>query len=83
MLGLLLLITGILGVSRFGNGRMHLFGGLMTLYGIIMLIIGSIIFLGIMPMTQEANFINIGMFIVGFGMIINGILMTTTDIMKM
>ena len=81
-LGVLLLITGILGVTRFSDGRMPIFAGSMTLYGIIMLIIGVIMLIGVMPMTQEGNLINLGMFIIGFSMIINGILMTTHTAMK-
>ena len=81
-LGVLLLIMGILGVTSFSDGRMPIFAGLMTLYGIIMLIIGVIMLIWIMPMTQEGNLINLGMFIIGFSMIINGILMTTHTAMK-
>lgn len=76
-LGGLLIITGVLGVTRVSMGRMHIFGGMMAIYGIIMLIIGALMLMEITPTMQGATFSSIGMFVVGFGMVINGLLMAT------
>ena len=40
-----------------------------------MLFIGSIMVLGMVNMIQEITLLNYGMFIIGFAMIINGVLM--------
>lgn len=76
-LGGLLVITGIAGATRIGTGRMHLTGGIMTAYGVIMLIIGGLMFTRATPMMQSAEFLGIGMIVIGLAMIINGVTMAT------
>lgn len=78
-----LIVTGVLGVTRVGMGRMHIFGGLMVIYGIIMLLIGGSMFMGVTPMMEGALFSSVGMFAVGLGMMVNGLLMATRREMMM
>jgi hypothetical protein len=82
-LGMALLVTGVLGVTQFSNGRMKVFGGAMILYGIIMLVIGVFMLAGITPMMEGVNHSGLAMFLLGFGMIVNGLLMGTRHQMDM
>jgi len=74
-LGGLLIITAIASVSSFGNMRMRIFGLLMVVYGVAMLLIGELMYSQIAPMMVGSILSSVGMFVVGFLMILNGVLM--------
>ena len=74
-LGVLLIITAIASVSSFGNMRMRIFGLLMVVYGVAMLLIGELMYSQIAPMIAGSILSSVGMFVVGFLMILNGVLM--------
>lgn len=82
-LGALILITTFLGASSFGKGRMRNFGYLMVIYGIVMLLIGTLMYSGMTPMMEGSLYSSLGMFIVGVLMIANGAIMTKTMTSKM
>ncbi len=76
-LGVLLIVTGVLEVTRMAMRRMRLFGGSMIIYGIVMLIIGGFMFNGSTPTMQGATIYSAGMLVIGIGMVANGFLMMT------
>ncbi len=80
-LGGLLIVTGVLGVTHVGMSRMRTFGGIMVVYGVVMLIIGGSMFMGITPVMQGA-ISSMGMLLVGLAMIVNGTLMATRPKMR-
>lgn len=77
-LGALILATTFLGASSYGKGRMRNFGALMAIYGIIMLLIGTVMYSGMTPMMEGSLYSSLGMFIVGVLMIANGTMMAKT-----
>jgi hypothetical protein len=82
-LGALLLGTALLNFTGLGMRKMHLFGILMATYGVIMLFIGFSMYSGIAPIMTERFLSSIGMFIVGFLMLGNGVGMTRSRQMSM
>lgn len=79
ILGAVLVVTAFASISSFGRNNMPTIGGLMLVYGIIMLFLGVSMFSGITPMMQGSLLSSIGMFIVGALMILNGIRMQRVD----
>ncbi|MGI0078468.1 MAG: hypothetical protein ACRECH_02485 [Nitrososphaerales archaeon] len=77
-LGALILGTSLVSATLFGMQRMRSFGVIMAVYGIAMLVIGSIMYSGMTPMMTGSTFSSIGMFAVGALMVINGVLMINT-----
>lgn len=75
VLGAFLLITSLASISQAGLARMHLFGALMIAYGIVMLFVGSAMFVRVAPMMNGYLVSGMGMFLVGALMIVNGALM--------
>ena len=82
-LGALILATTFLGASSFGSGRMRNFGYLMVIYGIVMLLIGTLMYSGMTPMMGGSLYSSLGMFIIGVLMTANGAMMTKTMPSKM
>ncbi len=74
-LATLLTMTGVLGITRIGEGRMRIFGGLTSFYGVVMLIVGSAMFAGFTPIIQDIFAPTLAMFAVGLGMLLNGMIM--------
>jgi len=74
-LGGLLIITTVASVSSFGNMRMQFFGILMVVYGVVMLLTGELMYSQIAPMMIGSFLSSSAMFVVGFLMILNGVLM--------
>jgi hypothetical protein len=75
VLGATLLVVAIASVSRVGREKMTSFGALMALYGAIMLVIGSLMFFNLTPMTQDSAISGLAMLVLGSLMILNGVLM--------
>ena len=90
VLGAALTCTAVANISSVGMRRMSLFGGLMIIYGVVMLALSFLMYSGITPMMQQNSLVisSVGMFIVGALMCANGWLMrgngtqTLTDTMK-
>jgi hypothetical protein len=74
-LGVLLVITAVVGISPLRAGRMALFGALMTIYGVLMLFLGAAMDSGISPAMQTATVAGLGMLAVGVLMVVNGLMM--------
>jgi len=82
--------TAVANISSVGMRRMSLFGGLMIVYGVVMLALSLLMYSGITPMMQQNSLVisSVGMFVVGALMSANGWLMrgngtqTLTDTMK-
>ncbi len=74
-LATILIITGVLGMTRVADGKMSIFGGLMVVYGAVMLVIGSMMFIGITPVMQDIFASTLAMFAVGLSMLLNGMVM--------
>ena len=74
-LGGLLLVTGVLGVTRRGMRQMRVLGVSMLIYGLLMLTLGALMLARLTPAMQEATMLGIGMGIVGVSMLANGFLM--------
>lgn len=70
-LGLLLLTTLILGVTRFKMEKTGNFAMLLGFSGVIILFLSGIQLMGIVPRTLERSILNVAMVIAGFGLIIN------------
>ncbi len=73
-LGVILIVTGLLGITKIGMGRMRLFGGLMILDGFLMLAIGGSMIIGV-TLMMSGIISGIVMLFVGSAMIGNGALM--------
>lgn len=73
-LGVVLAVTA-LATRSLMRTRMRDLGGLMMVYGVAMLFIGTSMYAGITSMTQGALFPSLGMFVVGALMIVNGVMM--------
>ncbi|MFQ6011982.1 MAG: hypothetical protein ACE5KG_07400 [Nitrososphaerales archaeon] len=73
-LGAILLATGLLGLTKIGKERMRLFGGLMVLYGIVMLVIGGAMIAGV-TLMMSGIISGVAMLFIGAAMIGNGSLM--------
>jgi hypothetical protein len=78
VLGVALVITAILSLTRLGSARMGSFGLLMIVFGAIMFVIGGSMYLGIVPMMAYSDLSSAGMFTVGALMVVNGRLMSRT-----
>jgi hypothetical protein len=74
-LGILLIVTGALALSRIGRSKMSAFGFLMIVYGAVMVGIGVIMSTMMVAAMQNATILGAGMTVVGLGMLINGALM--------
>jgi hypothetical protein len=74
-LGVLLVATAVASFSSFGASRMALFGGMMVVYGVVMLLVGATMDAGISPAMQTASFTGLGMLVVGAAMVANGSMM--------
>jgi len=82
-LGIVLVITGLLGVSSVGLIRMRTMGFLMLLYGITMVGVGALMYEGYTPMMANTALLGLGMMGVGIVMLVNGVLMARrTDMMQ-
>ncbi len=55
VLGVALVITAILSLTRLGSARMGSFGLLMIVFGAIMFVIGGSMYLGIVPMMAYSD----------------------------
>ncbi len=73
-LGVILVATGLLGITKIGMSRMRLFGALMILYGIVMLVIGGSMIIGV-TLMMSGMISGIAMLFIGSAMIGNGALM--------
>ena len=73
-LGVILIVTGLLGITKIAIGRMGLFGGLMILYGIMMLAIGGSMIVGV-TLMMSGMISGTAMLFIGAAMIGNGTLM--------
>jgi len=73
-LGVILVATGLLGITKIGMRRMRLFGGLMILYGIVMLAVGGSMIIGV-TLMMSGMISGIAMLFIGSAMIGNGALM--------
>lgn len=84
-LGILIIVTGIAGATSIGMRRMPVFGGLMIVYGAVMVSIGWLMYSGVAPtMTTGSMFSSsvvsgVAMFAVGVLMAINGTLMLRNE----
>jgi hypothetical protein len=81
-LGGVLVITAALNVTSLRMKHMGLFGALMIGYGLIMFIVGTLMYSGVTPaMTQQFTTLisSLGMFAVGALMIGNGALMSRVN----
>ncbi len=78
-LGAILIATGLLGVTKIGMGRMRLFGGLMILYGIVMLAVGGSMIFGV-TLMMSGMISGIAMLFIGSAMIGNGVLMVRNQV---
>jgi CHASE2 domain-containing sensor protein len=82
-LGAILAITGILGATSAGMRRMKRIGSLMLLYGIVMIGVGALMYGGYAPTMGNLVLSSAGMLAVGVLMILNGALMSRSDVMRM
>ena len=78
-LGVLIIVTGVIGVLRVSMKRMNIVGGLMITYGIIMILIGMTMVDGTSPMMGWMTFSGIGMHALGLMMIVNGVIMVKSS----
>ncbi len=74
VLGGVVVLTGVLGITSIGMRWMETFGGLMLAYGAIMIVIGWLMYP--IPMMVGATVSSIGMFVVGILMIASGTFMS-------
>jgi hypothetical protein len=74
-LGVLLVATAVASLSSFGASRMALFGGMMVVYGVVMLLVGATMGAGMSPAMQTSSFTGLGMLMVGAAMVANGSMM--------
>lgn len=74
-LGVLLVATAAASFSSFGADRMALFGGMMVVYGVVMLLVGATMDAMISPAMQTASLTGLGMLVVGAVMVVNGSMM--------
>jgi hypothetical protein len=74
-LGVLLVATAAASFSSFGADRMALFGGIMVVYGVVMLLVGATMDASISPAMQTASLTGLGMLVVGAVMVVNGSMM--------
>jgi hypothetical protein len=81
-LAAILAITGILGVTSAGMGRMRRIGNLMLLYGVVMIGIGGLMYGGYAPTMGGLLLSSVGMLTVGILMIANGALMSRSTTMR-
>lgn len=75
-LGVLLIATGFLSLTAIRMKRMGLFGSLMAAYGMIMLLVGYLMYSGLTPIMQGSMISSLGMFLLGVLMIASGVLMS-------
>jgi len=81
-LGGVLVITAALNVTSLGRKHMGLFGALMMGYGVIMFIVGALMYSGGTPvMTQQFTTMisSLGMFGAGALMVASGVLMSRVN----
>jgi hypothetical protein len=81
-LGGVLAITSTLNLTTFGMKQMRLFGALMMGYGVVMLVVGVLMYSGVTPvMAQQFTTLisGLGMFGVGALMVVNGVFMARVN----
>ena len=76
ILGVVVLSTGVYVLTAGMMKKQTLIGELMLAYGVIMLIVGSSMFLQIFPMMQGSTLSGIVMVVVGIAMLYSGYGMT-------
>ena len=75
LLGVVLAVTALVSLSP-GSLRMKDLGALMVVYGVVMLFIGALMYLGYTATMEGATFSGVGMLAVGLLMVVNGALMS-------
>jgi hypothetical protein len=81
-LGGVLAITAVLNATSLGMKQMKLFGGLMMSYGVVMLVVGALMYSGVTPvMAQQFTTLisGFGMFGMGVLMVVNGVFMARVN----
>ena len=68
------------GLTR-GARKMAYFGALMVVYGVVMLFIGTAMYVGITSMSRGTTFPAFGMFLIGVLMVMNGAMMRRPPMM--
>lgn len=78
-LGALLLVSVLVSSTNTGMSHMGLVGGLMILYGFVMMLIGGAMLFRVTPMMSDYLSSSTGMFVVGALMIVNGSFMRRNE----